>query len=683
MLLVVFFTEGEVVKKFLSILFLFVLFQNSYSFNLSSFFDSSKNEYAYLNELSEEEIVKEIVDNTYENEIGIISWIKNVISYVRKTKSEKVEEVVSKIIVWDKKLSEEQILENNINNIKKLVFKICYDVYKRMPSDSIVDMAKEEGIDLDLSLISDLESFVKYIEENSEEDIDEKEDWIDPLNNQNPLFYAFSIDNVVLSKVFLDKGIKVQDCLYDRGFYFNESGQKDFFDGPILPVIAGIGYNSFNLFLDNYCTDINAVILDDGDEDFRLIEFAVMNDYGDIVKKLLDKGAQNKRYEEEEGVLYHGALLTAVTFNNFDMVKLLVENGVDVNDYNEEGSTLSIAIESNYKDIAQYLINNGAYVEEQFIFFDCDDELKEYIINDLESKYNISPLHIASLLGQVDQVKELLDQGFDPNIKDIDDRTPLHVIIHNGSYIRSDSDCYSLYCESSIPFKDYIDILDLLIKYGADINEVDCNGNTSLIYSANFSLKFLDYLLKNGADIKIVNNNDFSALGFIAKDFYYASRYLDYKVLNSVKDNSFLDFAYYVSVFYGNDSRNDCFFPLNYGEYHKELITEVFDKNSLNNRYFKDGLNLLHVAVLNSNKFMTHYLIENGFDINSVDLEGKSVLFFAQNIFVAKRLLELGVDFKIKDFKGRTALDYAKELKYYEMVKFLESYSDSNIDELA
>ena len=663
-------------KKILLIILLFVFAQNVYSFNLCSPVDSDHSQYAYLNDLSEEEIIKEIVDNTYEDEIGIISWIKNVISYVRKTKSEKLGDVVSKIIVWDKNFSDEKIIENNVNNIKKIMYKAMYEGFKRAPLFYDID---SEGFDL--SLISDLESFVKYMEENLEEDVDEIEVWIDLLNNQNPLFYALSIDNVILSKVFFDKGIKLQDCLYDRGFYYNYLGQKDFFDGPILIVLAGIGYNSFNLFLDNYCTDINTAIIDDGEIDgFRLIEFAVVKGYVDIVKKLLEMGAHNRRYEGGEGVFFRGALLLAVELNNLEMIKLLIENGVDVNDHNEDGSALFIAIKNNYKDIARYLVENGAYIEDELLFLDCDENLKKYIENNIEYRKKVSLLHRASLLGQFDKVKELLDLGSDPNVKDIYGRTPFHIVIANSSFIKRDS--FSRSVESSASFDDYINIFDLLLKYGANVNEIDLCGNTPLIYDADMlsECSFFNYLLKNGADIKIVNDKDFSALAFIAKHFRYRNIFLNMDELISVEDYSNFNLVYYMSVFYENYSLQGSCFPFIYDEYNKKLIEEVFDNDFLNNRYHRDGLNLLHIAVLNSNKFMTNYWIENGFDINFIDLEGKSVLFFVKNIDMAKKVLELGIDFKIKDLKGRTAIDYLKEIGLAEVVEFLKSHIDSNID---
>ncbi|MBD3273154.1 hypothetical protein GF385_02270 [Candidatus Dependentiae bacterium] len=665
-------------KKILTFLFLSVFLQNTYSFSLSSIF---RRHDKYEN-LSQEELIKKMVDNTYQDKIGLLDWFKNIISFARESKSKKLDEVVSSIIIFDNKSSEDQLLEKNIKNLMLLVFYNPVEkFYKRngqLPPD-----CKEEGF-------CSLADYKKELEDSYYKDDSEYclsfNDYKDIFREHHPLTYAIIIDNEFLAKVFLDMGIRLKDCFNleinlkncfadlnnpDRERYYN-------FNDFLFLFLMTFGKRCLNLIIDDYTQDVNYISYTNGDlGSFRLIEIAAWAGHIDIVKKLIAMGADCKRIKNTYSI---SPFIAAIKIFDLDLVRLLLENGADINDNDEAGDVaLQIAIEREYFGLVKYLIDNGAFIFDEFLFIDCDDKIKNYVKENIKDKNGLSLLHISALLGDIDKVKELLDNGFDPNIKDIHGRTPIHVIIENNCHIKDSSDFHS-HLDSPVYRPVYINIIDLLLKSGADVDELDFNENTPLIYAAYFGAdEFFNHLLEKGADIKKVNKFGISALAYIASQSLYNALYFDKKVYLA-SDERDCDLLYYISAVYCSNSyfEEDDFLK----NCSKEYLDKILDNFNLNTIYFKDGINVLHIAIAYSNEYMVDYWIEKGFDINSIDLEGKSSLFFVNNVDMAKKVLELGCDLSITDSQGRTAVDFLKEIsvknaKIVDVIDFLEK-SGSN-----
>ena len=61
-------------------------------------------------------------------------------------------------------------------------------------------------------------------------------------------------------------------------------------------------------------------------------------------------------------------------------------------------------------------------------------------------------------------------------------------------------------------FKGYRDIAELLIRYGAEIDQQHGNGGTALMFAAMFGRnELVKLLVDNGADIHLVEKNGLSA----------------------------------------------------------------------------------------------------------------------------------------------------------------------------
>lgn len=90
-------------------------------------------------------------------------------------------------------------------------------------------------------------------------------------------------------------------------------------------------------------------------------------------------------------------------------------------------------------------------------------------------------LLIASEDGNISEIKCALDQGADVNTKDSDDGWT--ALMHASKY-------------------GYVEIVDLLIKSGADVNAGSISNHTALMLASNFSHhEIMKILLDHGADV--------------------------------------------------------------------------------------------------------------------------------------------------------------------------------------
>jgi ankyrin repeat protein len=128
------------------------------------------------------------------------------------------------------------------------------------------------------------------------------------------------------------------------------------------------------------------------------LELFKNNDYIGV-KKYLKNGADI----DETNDIGEGVLACAMRAGcDIDLVMLLIENGADIFDFDDEGvSVFDMAITYNYIDIVNYLIEKG---------FD---------INKTTRKSGFTPLMTASCYGRVDIVKILLEQDVDQSAVDM------------------------------------------------------------------------------------------------------------------------------------------------------------------------------------------------------------------------------------------------------------------------
>ncbi len=162
---------------------------------------------------------------------------------------------------------------------------------------------------------------------------------------------------------------------------------------------------------------------------------------------------------------------------------------------------------------------------------------------------------------------------------------------------------------------DQIEIAKLLIENGADINETDNTGITTLMEaSSNGQLEIVKLLIEKGADVNKVNAYGETALA--------------------------------VASYYG----------------HLEIVRLLIEKGADVNEVDKNGRTALMEASPNGWLEIIKLLIEKGADVNKADIHGTTALAVASHyghLEIVRLLIEKGADINKVDENGNTALAFA------------------------
>lgn len=193
----------------------------------------------------------------------------------------------------------------------------------------------------------------------------------------------------------------------------------------------------------------------------------------------------------------HGQSLLhkAVYQNNLDLIKKLIDIGIDVNAQDIDGSTaLHVASYEYGSDVIQCLLDAGADVkifnrfrQTPILSAILGDNLEaiQLLLNagsSLDEQDWDGDTALSCAIGNPDLLQFLLDAGANPNLCDYKKRTALHYAIKYN-------------CK---------DDTKILIDAGADINSKDINNRTPLNYAIYInSLKLVRLLIGSGADVDV------------------------------------------------------------------------------------------------------------------------------------------------------------------------------------
>ena len=241
-------------------------------------------------------------------------------------------------------------------------------------------------------------------------------------------------------------------------------------------------------------------------------------------------------------------LFTAVTYNHFNCVKRLIDEGADVNSVNKYGVTpVMFAAERGCVCCLNILIAAGADIDKVERPFPLvgkpalisaaktgNWECVEALINagadvNIALENRFTPLMHATYMGHVKYVELLIAAGADVNITNTYGNTsisqiPRHtykaeiveMLIKAGADVNA-PDLYGKPQILSAARKGTWSHLKFVIESGANVNAVDSHNNTALIcaadkYNTDESYGCLRVLLQSGARMNIVNMNHHNAL---------------------------------------------------------------------------------------------------------------------------------------------------------------------------
>jgi len=404
---------------------------------------------------------------------------------------------------------------------------------------------------------------------------------------------------------------------------------------------------------------------------------AVTNGRFDVVEYLLERGAIYQ-LNEPAPLGLDFVCVAALEGGYFDIVKLLVQNGADIDAKYYGKTCLYQSVEREKTETVQKLIENGASTH---MLFGADNhsllhlaiQKKNYNIVQLlivmNSDVNIlnkkgySPLHYAVLEGQFNILKLLREKGAEVNTETyFSNRTPLidaaalgelnmikYLIDNNADMNATDSEGYStLHKAVSI---DRLDIVKFFGDYNANVNTFTTPVERTPLLDAvgNGNIEMAKYLLGKGAYINAMDDKGYTALHEAAK-----------------ANNA--DFVLYLIRYGANVNLA--------GGYNKgtvlhhaaekgklQIVKQLIENNADITALTYDNYTALHRAVLATKLKTTKYLVENGADVNTIgDPKRRSVLIDAVvsgdlNIF--NIILEFGADVTTADKEGYTALHKA------------------------
>ena len=255
-----------------------------------------------------------------------------------------------------------------------------------------------------------------------------------------------------------------------------------------------------------------------------LLHYAAKKNYLEVIKHLIESGIDI----DSENNLGSTPLHLAIENQHFDVVKCLIDNGANVDIRDKEDFTPLIKtckVEADNEDlkleIVKYLIDNGAQIDantegEQAIHkaAACKNlKIVKYLIEkgaqiDAKNKDEKTALIIAlEHFCTTEIVKFLLRHGAQVNVKDKNGKTPLIIAVSAGFHIS-------------------LETVKILVGYGAQIDAKDKNNKTTLHYAA-VSGQFgnVKYLTKCGIMIDARDKDGMTPLHLVAQryDTYFYS----------------------------------------------------------------------------------------------------------------------------------------------------------------
>ncbi|PSN53791.1 hypothetical protein C0J52_06217 [Blattella germanica] len=369
-----------------------------------------------------------------------------------------------------------------------------------------------------------------------------------------------------------------------------------------------------------------------------------------VVALLLRRGAELGRKDQ------HGdtALHHAVSSRNIRCLDCLVNKGLDIDCKNEEGSTpLMKAISLEEVEVLEYLLKNGAKPE-------------------IADKNGDTALHHSS--DSVECMKCLLDYVKDVNCRNNAGETPL----------------FSAAMSSA-------DVLELLLKHGADLAACDRRGDTAVHCAASFNgVEQLKVLLNNGVNVnsrsakgvtplmEAARNGHFQTLELLIKqgaDINEENHKGNIALCSAIFSDSvetvacLLDFGLDI-----NHTNKNGETPLHVAleEHASEVVTLLINRGANYDTKDENDNTLLHYAVQWSTVECTKSLLNFGLNINCRNKAGQTPLMLAAShakVKFQEILIKQGSLVDVEDEIGNTALHYAIDNDNVESLNMLINYS--------
>ncbi|GAL84849.1 ankyrin repeat protein [Sporocytophaga myxococcoides] len=340
---------------------------------------------------------------------------------------------------------------------------------------------------------------------------------VQDYSGKTPLHYACSKNDPELVDLLLSSGanVNIKDSLglTPLIYCFMEVTWPSF-NGPV----HGCGYRRINRIqrIASYKT-VKALLnngakINEPDKEGRsALNYAIIQNNQPVLLLLLSSGAK----VSNETSVREKLLTNAIYGGNSEIVKWLLEEGFDPNqNYNDGKTILYAAAEVGTSKMVQDLILGGA-----------NPSVPSFSCLKCKSGKQISfPIHAAANTGNIEALEELLKNvSINVNIKDYSQQSPLHLAVEQDLY-------YNSYQNHREHLLRYTDCIELLLKNGADPNQVNQYGQTPLMLIKPDPYLSLKKKISRTDKIKIINSFANNCTDFNIRDangvsvFMYISR---------------------------------------------------------------------------------------------------------------------------------------------------------------
>ncbi|CAG8636920.1 18120_t:CDS:1, partial [Racocetra fulgida] len=261
----------------------------------------------------------------------------------------------------------------------------------------------------------------------------------------------------------------------------------------------------------------------------------------------------------------------------------------------------------------------------------------------------------AALNGYVKTIEILLKYGSNINAINVKDHTEvIRILIEYGTSVNDNINTLLYWAAKS----GYVEVVNTLIKYGANVDAVDHNNQTVLRWAAeNSYVRIVKTLIEHGANVDAINNHGQTVLHWAAENgnIEVVKALIKHRAnVNFINSNSCT--ALHMAARNGHI------------EIVKILIKHDVNINTINDNYSsislvlasENGHTALYRAARNGHMESFKILLEHGADINAINNFGYTILHLAARNDVLILSLTL-VPYSIKILKYNKETSRHKE----------------------
>lgn len=478
----------------------------------------------------------------------------------------------------------------------------------------------------------------------------------------------------VLSKESTDQEIKIPDRYYE-------------IPGPVELALDGDAEALQELLLQRDEFDTASPQIN------QALHYAAI--HGDLrsMSWLLEKGANIHASNSQDATALH----LAVSQGHFDITNHLLDNQVDIHAKTSTGHTAVYYVPTGRSDLLRLLLAAGAGVDSRssggpsplflavasgnlertamFLNHKADFQTTQTCILKVKEKSAEkarTPLQLAAELGHIDIFKLLVSEDADTgNLLGLAaswGRCEIVQYLLNAGIKTEALDADHWTALHHAAFWGHGKVIKLLVEAGANIEARTKDGQSPLMFPIrNGCLEATRILLDYGANIQARCSRGLTAFHKAAAD--PSDQQVEVMKLLLERGAS-------ITWTVTNDKLRNGRTPIHYAALSgsQQGVQCLLDNGSEINAVDIRGWLPLHLAVCEGRTEMVQYLIKLGANIHALTNAGLNVLHHAamyKHLKIMDLFLEMGMDINIVDKDGRSALHWAAKDECTEMLEFL------------